>query len=267
MEKLTKYNQKLLAIIGTFVVGGAILALIIGIAGLVIAALDLTGGRGNNGLQLRNNPTEQTDSTEIIQRQAITFNAPIQLDTSQAKFVIPVGQVTLETAQGLKNDGRFGSKNLSAEYRHNSYTGLFNNFIFYDYSSGFKAKIFDYKVALTQWSYFKINQKELLVFKGTKNDTNSDKQLDQSDFQQIFVYYLSDNTLVEYNFKHRTVLNFEPMPKTNLLSIKVGIDNDNDLEYEHSTEPQEIIALNTSTRKIEALISQKMKEEIQNKID
>jgi len=266
MEKLTKYNQKLLAIIGTIIVGGAALALIIGIGGLIISAIDFGGG-ADNGIQIRNNPANQTDSTEIIRTQAITFNAPIQLDTAQAKFIIPVGQVNLETEERIRIESGGGIKYSSSEYRYDSYYVLFNNFIFYDYQSDFKAKIFNNKIAITHWSYLRIDSNELLLFKGTKNDINSDNQLDYSDYQSLFVYYISDKKLVEYDFKNSTVLGFEPMKKTNLISIKVGIDKDIDLEYESRSEPQEIMTLNVITRKVNGLVSEKMKEEIQNKID
>ena len=266
MEKLTKYNQKLLAIIGTTIVGGAALVLIIGVGGLIISAIDFGGG-ADNGIQIRNNPTGQTDSTEIIRTQAITFNSPIQLDTAQAKFIIPVGHVNLESEERIKIESGGGIKYSSSEYRYDSYYGLYNNFIFYDYQSDFKAKIFNTKIAITHWSYLRIDSNELLLFKGTKNDINSDNQLDHSDYQSLFIYYISDKKLVEYDFKNSTVLEFEPMPKTNLISIKVGIDKDIDLEYESRSEPQEIMALDVRTRKINELISEKMKEEIQNKID
>ena len=57
------------------------------------------------------------------------------------------------------------------------------------------------------------------------------------------------------------------MPKTNLISIKIGIDKDVDLEYESRSEPEEIMTLNVLTRKVNGLVSEKMKEEIQSKID
>lgn len=266
MEKLTKYNQKLLAIIGTTIVGGAALALILGIGGLIISAIDFGGGT-DNAIQIRNNPTGQADSTEIIRTQAITFNSPIQLDTAQAKFIIPVGQVNLETEERIKIESGGGIKYSNSEYRYDSYYGLFNNFIFYDYQPDFKAKIFNNKIAITHWSYLRIDSNELLLFKGTKNDINSDNQLDYSDYQSLFVYYISDKKLIEYDFKSSTVLGFEPMQKTNLISIKVGIDKDIDLEYESRSEPQEIMTLNVLTREVNGLVSEKMKEEIQSKID
>jgi hypothetical protein len=265
MEKLTKYNQKLLAIIGTTIVGCAILALIIGIGGLIISSIDF--GSADNGIKITNNATTQTDSTETIRTQAVTFNSPIQLDTIQAKFIIPVGQVNLETEDRIKIESGGGIKYSSSEYRYDSYYGLFNNFIFYDYQSDFKTKIFNNKIAITHWSYLRINNNELLLFKGTKKDSNTDNQLDYSDYQSLFVYYISDHKLIEYEFKQSTVLGFEPMPKTNLISIKIGIDKDADYEYEGRSEPQEIMTLNTVTRKTDQLVSEKMKAEIQSKID
>jgi hypothetical protein len=267
MDKLSKYNQKLLAIIGKTIVGGAALALIIGIGALIVTAIDFAGGGTDNGIQIRNNSIEKTDSTETIRTQAITINSPIQLDTAQAKFIIPVGQVNLETEEIIKNGNKRELKHSSYGYRYDSYSGLFNNFIFYDYDLGFKEQVFNEKIAITHWSYLKIDKDEILLFKGTKKDVNSDNQLDYSDYQSLFVYYISDRKLVEYDFEKSTVIEFEPMPKTNLISIKIGFDKDADFEYESRSEPQEIITLNVRTRKVTELVSTKMKNEIQSKID
>ena len=57
------------------------------------------------------------------------------------------------------------------------------------------------------------------------------------------------------------------MQKTNLISIKVGIDKDLDFKFESISEPQEIKTLNAITRQVNGLVSEKMKEEIQCKID
>lgn len=65
MEKLKKYNQKLLAIIGTAIIGALGIALISGAAGLIVSAVDFNDTE-DHGIQIQNNPTAQgkTDSTD-----------------------------------------------------------------------------------------------------------------------------------------------------------------------------------------------------------
>jgi hypothetical protein len=268
MEKLKKYNQKLLAIIGTTIIGGLLIALISGIGGLIVSAIDFDDSE-DPGIQIQNSPVsqEQTDSIKIVRSQAVTFHSPIQLDTGYAKYIIPVGQVNLEKKEKTDYQVRTKKKYYSSNSRRNSFYGLFNNFIFYDQSSEFKSRIFEDKVAITDWSYLNIQEKELLIFKGTSDDTNLDNQLNKSDYQSLFVYYMADKRLIPYNFKNKTVLEFEPMLKTNFISIKVGVDKDKNLEYESNSEPQEILILDVNNRLVTNFISNEMKEELQNKVD
>ena len=63
------------------------------------------------------------------------------------------------------------------------------------------------------------------------------------------------------------MIDFDPMKKTDLVSITLGIDKDKDFEFERTREPQVISALNIRTRRIEPIISDDMRNEIQGNID
>lgn len=57
------------------------------------------------------------------------------------------------------------------------------------------------------------------------------------------------------------------MKKTDLVSIELGVDTNNDFEFNETSEPKVISALNIRTRKIETLISADIKDEIQGIMD
>lgn len=266
MDKLTRYNQKLLAIIGTTVIVAAGLAIIIGLGGLIISLIDFTDS-DNNGIRIQNPTATTNDSTEFIRTQEVTFNSPFQLDTAQTKYLITVGQVNLKTDEKIRIESGGGFKYESRDYRYQSHYGLFNNFVYFDYSKDLKQKLFDKQVAITHWAFLKNDTIEVLLFKGSSTDDNSDNQMDHNDYQSLFVYYVNDSQLKQYDFEDKTVLNFDPMKKTDLVSIELGIDKDKDFDFERSIEPQVITALNVRTRKIESIISDDMKNEIQSIID
>ena len=265
-DKLTRYNQKLLAIIGTSIIITAGALLIIGLGGLIIAFFS-ADSQNDPGIQIRNEADAHADSLEIIRTQAITFHSEYQLDTAEAIYLIPVGQVNLEKEERIKLEGGSGFEYASSDYDYEYHHGLFNNFVFYDFETGQKVKLFNEKVAITDWVYLKIGSIDVLLFQGTKTDTNGDNQLDYNDYQCLFAYYINNEELIEYNFEHKSVLGFEHMKKTDLVSIKVGIDKNGDFEFDRKREPQEIVTLNVKTKETQKLISEDLKQEIQQIID
>lgn len=266
MDKLTRYNQKLLAIIGTAVIIAAGLGLLIGLGGVLFSLID-SSSSSDKGIQVQNPATTTSDSTEFVRTQEATFNPPFQLDTAQAKFLITVGQVNLRTDEKISFESGRGLKFSSGEYRYQSHYGLYNNFIYLDNSKELTKKLFDQKVAITHWAFLKNDTIEVLLFKGTSTDDNSDHQMDSDDYQSLFAYYSNDGELKQYDFEGKTVLDFDPMKKTDLVSIELGIDKDQDFEFEKYSEPKVISTLNIRTRKIEAIISEDLKNEIQSIID
>ena len=267
MDKLKRYNQKLLAIIGTTILVIAGISIIFGLGAFVVSLLDFSNA-DNHGLKV---PTETTtinnDSIEFVRTQAITFNSPYKLDTAQSKFLIAVGQVNLKTEEKVRIESGGMSKISSYEYPYESHYGLFNNFIYYNNESGISHKIFDERIAITSWLFLKIDSIEVLLFKGTTTDDNSDGQIDYNDYQSLFAYYLNNQELLRYNFDNKTVLEFEPMNKTNLVSIELGIDKDKDFDFENRSEPKEITSLNVRTRKIQPIVIDEIKHDIQKIVD
>jgi len=261
MDKLNRYNQKLLAIIGTAAIAAAGLALLIAIGGLIVSLIDFSSPR-ENGLRTQNVNETSEENKEIIRTQEVSFNAPYQLDTAQAKYLIAVGQVNLKESERISmGSGRSNKFSYYTNY------GLFNNFIYFDYEKGLNKKLFDEKVAITQWAFLQKDSIEVLLFKGTSTDDNSDNQMNGDDYQTLFAYYLSDEKLKRYDFSHKTVLDFSHMQKTDLVAIELGVDKDQNYAFESSKEPQEITTLNISTRQIQAIVAQEVKNEIQSIVD
>ncbi|MEN7548824.1 hypothetical protein AAG747_12960 [Rapidithrix thailandica] len=266
MDKLSRYNQKLLAVIGTALLAAAAISLITGLGAFVISLMD-TNGSQDNGLRIQQAHSNGSDSVEFVRTQEITFDSPLQLDTAQAKYIIPVGQVNLKTEEKVRVESGRGLKFSSFNYYYEAYAGLFNNFIYYDHPKKFTKKIFDEKIAITYWSFLKKDGVEVLLFKGTTTDDNADKQMDDNDYQTLFAYYLADDTLMRYEFENKTVLGFQPMHKTDLVSIQLGVDKDKDFFFDINNEPQEITTLNVVSRSIQNVITGDIKTEIQNIID
>ena len=258
MDKLAKYNQKLLAIIGTTVIALALILLISGI----IAAIGLFANFGGDddpvGIQVHDAAVEVEDVV-AEPKQVISFLEPIRLDTIPKLFIIPVGQVNMKQERR-----KMGSGLSSRGYRYDSYYGLYNNFILFDYQTKQRTKIFEGKIALSSWTNINVYNTHLLLFKGADQDFNNDGVINSSDFQSLYAYYLDDKKLVKYSFEGKTVLSYELMSKTNLIAIRLGVDKNNDTNFDSSTEPQEVLILNVEKRSIENLIPSNMVNDIQD---
>jgi len=266
MDKLKRYNQKLLAIIGTTIIVLAAVLLIIGLFALIVSIID-SNRDGDTGIQIRNNPIQNDSDSTFVRTQQITFQDIVSLDTNGFNFLIPVGQVNLENPEKLKIRSGSGFEFSSSKFYYDSYYGLYNNFILFEYPINKKTKIFDQKVAITYWANVKSRDVELVLFKGTGTDSNSDGIINTDDFQSIYAYFISDKKLIEYTFNGKTVVSFEPMNKTDLISVKVGIDKNEDNEFDSYSEPQEVLILDVRTRKIQNVIAPEMMNEIQKNID
>lgn len=264
MDKLTRYNQKLLAIIGTLVLIAIVIGFVAGTGGVIFSLIDSSDDQAH-GLQVKQNAA--AGDTTLIRTQEISFNQPIQLDSGSTQFLIPVGQVNLEKPTSVKFEGGSDSR-LSAYYKSYRWQyGLFNNFALYDYETGQSKKIFDQRVAITRWLYLKKDAINVLLFKGSNNDDNGDQRIDEEDYQSLFVYYLKDQQLKKYDFEKRTVVDFEPMENTPLIALKIGVDKNGDFEFERRREPQEIQVLNLKSRAVKKIIPDPLRTEIQNIVD
>src|SRR5690606_11247329 len=90
---LTRYNQKLVAIITTTVLTGLVLLFIGGIGALIYSFYGSTEGP-ESGIQVRGSNLN-TDTT-VYRTQQVSFHNPVLLDSARQLFIIPIGQVNLE---------------------------------------------------------------------------------------------------------------------------------------------------------------------------
>jgi hypothetical protein len=261
MDKLAKYNQKLLAIIGTTIIALAAILLVVGLIGAISLFTNFSNDDDPFGIQVNDVTVEDVEGEDVSpeSKQVISFLEPIRLDTIPKLFIIPVGQVNME-----QEKRRIGSGYSSEEYRYDSYYGLYNNFILFDYQTKKRTKIFEEKIALSSWANIDVDNMQLLLFRGADQDFNNDGVINPSDFQSLYAYYLDDKKLEKYSFEGKTVLSYELMYRTNLIAIRLGIDKNKDANFDSSTEPQEILILDVKKRSIEELIPSTMADELRD---
>ena len=265
MDKLQKYNQRLLAIIGTIVIVMIAVLLLIGVFVLIFEIIDANTDV-DRGVQIVQTDAE-ADSTIIIRRQQISLDDPYQLDSTKSLYLIPIGQVNLKNAEEIEIESGGRIKFASSNYEYKSYYGNYNNFILTDFTSGASNKIFINKVVITKWAYLRIQNNEILIFKGSDKDSNKDNILGWDDFHNVYVYYLDEGVLKDYVFDKKTVIDFEGLNKTNLISVRVGIDKNEDYEFDRDHEPQDIYVIDVETKDMNRLVSDELMDELQMTLD
>ncbi len=260
---IKKYNQKLLAIIGTGVVISVIVGLIAALVGFISNLNFGSKPRRDSGIVIDRNQIVDTATTSFTQE--ISILEPYQLDTVLPVFLIPIGQKDQETAiskvytAGLSME----SYELAEDYYYSSFSGLYNNFVLIDYVRDLKIPLFDSKIALTEWAYMKVDGSKLVMFKGTNVDLNDDGLLNDDDFQSLFVYDIEALKMKELRFENQTVRSFEPLSLTSKIYVRTGKDINQDNRFSNYKEPTDLYIYDVKSGEKETLVPERIKRSIQ----
>ena len=260
---IVKYNQNLLAVLGTLVC----LGLVILIIGGIISFFALRIGNNNftqeeSGIVIDQH--QVIDTTEFSFSQEISILKPFQLDTSEPVFIIPIGQKDKRSKRYPVAAAGMGFKSYSSkDYYFSSFRGLYNNFVLIDYNRNIKVPVFKSKIAITDWAYMKIKKSQLILFKGTDEDSNLDGRLNNDDFQSLFVYNVNTLETKVLKFKNETVREFEPLEQTSMIYVRTGKDINNDKEFVFSKEPTDLYFYDVATGESETLVPDNIKQKIQ----
>lgn len=263
IKDINKYNQRLLAVIGTLVL---LIVLVFAISGMVAFISRMSykmKPRRATGIVIDQN--QLVDTTTSVLSQNISILEPYQLDTLQPVFIIPIGQKDQRTdrIEVLAAGMSFSQDEYVKDYYYSSFSGLYNNFVLIDYVRDIKIPLFDKKVALTEWAYMKVDSTQLILFKGTDNDLNEDGLLNEDDFQSLFVFEVASRKLKELKFENQTVRSFEPLNMTSKIYVRTGKDLNGDKIYSYNREPTDLYFYDVATGEKETLVPEGVKLQIQ----
>ncbi|MEN8119008.1 MAG: hypothetical protein ABFS35_01615 [Bacteroidota bacterium] len=260
---LQKYNQRLLAILGTLAALGLTLLIFIGLFEFISSQIRRSNRTQNDsGIVIDQN--QVIDTTNFKFTQEISILKPYQLDSIKPVFVIPIGQKDQKTKRLHTLTAGMGfSSDVVEDYYYSSFSGLYNNFVLIDYLRDIRIPIFNSKIALTEWAYIKIDSSQLILFKGTNKDINEDGLLNEDDFQSLFVFDVATLKLKELSFENETVREFDPLSMTSKIYVKTGKDINNDKMFEYRKEPTDLYFYDISTGESETLVPENIKKTIQ----
>ena len=268
MDKLSRYNQKLLAAIGTLVL--AILCISIVVAGAQLIAnffQNMSDQRiFDNALTVE---APESDSTQArMQDQQATFETPILIDTPNAIYIIPISQVNLEVPEivSVPELGLMDSYGLdeASIYLH---TGVYNNIVVYNQKESSNALVFDRKTHVGLFQNHKVDSNQYLLMVGTQTDSNQDNKLNDEDLQSFFVYNMATQELKAFAFSTMGLVDFYVMHRSDEVILRFAMDKDQNGEVSRFQEPVYLKRLALSNYKVTDLVDQSMVDKIQSLVD
>ena len=267
MEKLKKYNQKLLAIIGTLAV-----LLLSGLTIFAIVALIMELTKPDY-VHVDDSFTIETPIEDSIKYrdQTVTFRKPILTDTTNSKYLIPVSQIRLGVPEAYE-DAQFNLISGSG-YRKKRYyassrrSGNFNNFILNFTKTGKEEIIFKQRSFITSYQFFEVDSNVYIIFEASINDLNKDKKLNARDLKSFFCFNVSQNKLTEVSLADKGLLDSFIDYNSNTFTLEFGVDKNKNGSIDYSEEPSILKSFNYLIGELTDLISEKSINEVQRIID
>jgi hypothetical protein len=268
MDKLSKYNQKLLAIIGTIILAGFGLLILIG-AGVLVFELsrDYDNQRiRDNTLTIELKSDSVTEFNNKVRNQEVTFETLRLIDSLNSIYVIPISQVNLMDSEGINEILDF-NESRKIRYGRNRYTGTYNNIIVYHQKKRRNTLVFNDKINVSSFQDYVIKGIQYLLIEGAKIDSNKDKKLNNTDLKSFFSYNILSGELNEFTFKDMGLVDYYVTYDSDEIILRYAKDKDINGEINEYQEPIYAKKLTLSDYKIYDLVDQKMVDKIQNLID
>lgn len=266
--KIEKYNQRLLAVLGTVGVVFLIVALI---AFISITIIELRRFDDDVATGILSDEKIEELQKENKREQVISYENPRLIDTLNSVYIIPVSHKTLdeqEDINGLLSINKASSNYETPDTRYTrQYYGAFNNLIIYNPKNGMNKKLFDKRVNfnLIKSEYFEDDI--LLLMSVSEKDTYKDGVINLKDFKSLYIYSLTKGELKKVGLEGMDVFNFKFLNNEKNLTIQFGVDKNNDGQFEEYNEPTLIKKYDFESGKLIDIVDDKINMELQNTLE
>ncbi len=273
MDKLQRYNQKLLAIIGTFILVFAALMLLGVIGGMIFELVGNSSSNDyDNAITIEENAADSDSTKTKFRDQAISFTQPVLIDTLKQTYLVAVSQVNLHERDEINQHEPLAIKKMtsgsgSRNYRRFDRTGNYNNLVIHDGKTGEQKAVFNRRINITEFFNTVIKDQHLLFVYGSFEDSNRDRKLDEDDLSALFIYNIDSEQLNEISFERMSVYSTYTMIDSTSLVLKMRYDKNNDGEIDSWKEPIIIKQLSLADFTSEEFVNPELKAKLQALID
>ncbi|MEP0265478.1 hypothetical protein [Dokdonia sp.] len=267
--KIEKYNQKLLAVLGTVGVLFLIVALIAFISVTIIEHRRYSYDDVETGI-LSDEKIEELQK-ENKREQVISYKTPKLIDTLNSIYIVPVSHKTLneeEDISGLLNAISVSGNFESPDTRYSSgFYGTYNNIIVYHSNDGINKKLFDKRVNFNTINTEYFDKEILLFIKASEKDTHKDGVINLKDFKSLYIYSFSQNEMKKIGIDGMDVYNYKFINNSKNLIIEFGVDKNNDGQYQEYNEPTLIKKYDFESGKLTDIINEKINSDLQKTLE
>lgn len=267
--KVEKYNQRILAVLGTVGVIFIIVALIAFISITIMEHNRYNDDDIETGI-LSDEKIEELQK-ENKREQVISFRQPRLIDTLNSTYIIPVSHKTLdeqEDIMGLLNSYGAASKYEASDSRYsNEIYGTYNNVIIYNPKNEISKKLFNERVNFERIQSEYFSEDIYLLMNIAKDDTYKDGVINLKDYKSLYIYSLKTENLQNIGIEGMDVFDYKFLNETNDLIIRFGVDKNNDGTYNEYNEPTIIKKYNLETGILTDIVDESIRLELQKTLE
>ncbi|MEO9511713.1 MAG: hypothetical protein ABJN84_18280 [Flavobacteriaceae bacterium] len=266
--KIEKYNQRLLAVLGTV---GVIFLIIALIAFISITIMEHRRFDDDVETGILSDEKIEELQKENKREQVISYENPRLIDTLNSVYIIPVSHKTLNEPEDIgKSLNAFSSSENyeRSDSRYSSYHyGAFNNVIIYDGAKRTNRSLFDKRVNFNQIEAEYFEDDILLLMKVSEEDTYKDGVINLLDFKKLYIYSFASNELKNIGIERMDVVDYKFVNNKKDLTIRFGIDKNEDGKYEEHNEPTLIKRFDFESGQLNEIVDEKINLEMQKMLE
>lgn len=270
--KIEKYNQKLLAVLGTV---GVLFLTVALIAFISVTIMEHRRYNYDDDIETGILSDEKIEKLqkENKRKQVISYETPKLVDTLNTVYIIPVSHKNLnekEDINGVLNafasSANDFNENLDNRYSGGFY-GEFNNIIIYNPKEGTNKKLFEKRVNFDDIKTEYFESEILLLIKASEKDTYKDGVINLEDFKSLYIYSFSQNKMKKIGIDGMDIYNYKFINKSKDLVIEFGVDKNKDGRYREYNEPTIIKKYDFESGKLTDIIDPKTNSELQKMLE
>lgn len=272
IEKIQKYNQKLLAVLGTIIALMAFIGLISILFFVVIEIASSFGNKSEDGIL-------SDEKIELLQKenkrqQIVSYQIPELVDTLNLIYMIPVSQKTLNKPEGIVDDEVLGLLDMSGgsfsserKYRKRSYYGSYNNLLIYDAKIEKLNKLFDDRVNFEKIDTKYFEDDVFIAFTAAASDSFKDGVINSTDLKKLYIYSVKEQKLKDIGLNNADVIAYKFVNDSKNLLVQFGIDYNEDGKYDSSKEPKTLRSFNYKSGVLSMIVSKDIHSQLQTKLE
>lgn len=197
-------------------------------------------------------------------------------------YVIGVGQMTLNVPEEIGRVVVTGSRpppphsiqDIDAVPTQ-PITGQFNNVLIFDRRTSEMTRLFETRLAISQFQYGWRTKPEVLVIFATDRDTNKDGKLGSGDLEDVYVYTFNDRKVHRVRMPASSSIEIMDLPDVDYVVVRARVDHDRDGDaseykggdYMTRVSPNALFRVDLKTFTVTPFVPEKTLQELQTTLD